>query len=290
MTDRVGKIPNAFTVDFEDYYHVSAFNGIENLQDRSLYPARAHIGTERLLELFERKNIRATFFTLVACAREHEALIKKIAAQGHEIASHGMNHDRAFTQSETVFYQDVSDAKKYLEDLIGKKVEGYRAPSFSVDHRNPYAHSVLAKAGYLYSSSVYPVTHDHYGMPDAPRFPYRPKIAPEILEIPVPTLLLFGKNLPVGGGGRMRITPYALQKFLLKRYHQAYQAPSSFYTHPWEYDPDQPRVAGVSAKNRFRHYVGLKTLFTKVDRMTDDFLWTTMKNAYAPYFANAPVI
>jgi polysaccharide deacetylase family protein (PEP-CTERM system associated) len=171
--------------------------------------------------------------------------------------------------------------KGLLEDLTGVKVRGYRAPSFSIDQANLWALDALAEAGHEYSSSIYPIAHDHYGMPDAPRFPYRPARCPELLEVPPTTVKLAGRNLPAGGGGYFRLLPYAWSRWLMRQVNQAERRPCMFYFHPWEVDPDQPRVAGAGAKSRFRHYVNLDRMEGKLRRLLTDFRWGRADEVYA---------
>jgi polysaccharide deacetylase family protein (PEP-CTERM system associated) len=197
--------------------------------------------------------------------------VREIVAGGHEIASHGFGHLRANEQTPAEFRADVRQAKQLLEDIAARPVLGYRAPSFSIGYTNPWAFDVLVEEGYRYSSSVYPVQHDHYGMPDAPRFPYRAR--PQLLEIPLTTARLFGRNLPASGGGYFRLAPYRLSRWALRRVNHLERRPAVFYMHPWEIDPEQPRVAGTTLKTRFRHYVNLNRTEDRLMRLLQDFRW-----------------
>jgi polysaccharide deacetylase family protein (PEP-CTERM system associated) len=262
---------NALTVDVEDYFQVSA---LASHIDRSTWddrPCRVENNVRRLLAMFDRRGAKATFFTLGWVAERYPQLVRDIVAAGHELASHGYGHLRASEQSPAEFGNDVRRAKALLEDIGGRAVQGYRAPSFSIGHANPWAFDVLQEAGYKYSSSVYPVQHDHYGMPDAPRFPYAAR--PGLLEIPITTTRLLGRNLPAGGGGYFRLAPYRVSRWAIERVNAQDGRPAVFYFHPWEIDPEQPRVAGTSLKTRFRHYVNLARTEGRLERLLQDFHW-----------------
>lgn len=270
---------NALTVDVEDYFQVSAFeHHIDRAQWESI-PCRIERNVDRLLELFREQNAYATFFTLGWIAERHPAVIRRIVDAGHELASHGYGHLRATGQTREAFADDVSRAKTILEDLTGAAVRGYRAPSFSIDDRNPWAFDVLARAGYRYSSSVYPVRHDHYGMPDAPRFPY--PVREGLIEVPITTTRVRGRNFPAGGGGYFRLLPYALSRAAIRRVNRADRQPAIFYLHPWEIDPGQPRVPGIPLRTRIRHYVHLDTNEGKLQRLLRDFRWDRMDRVFS---------
>jgi polysaccharide deacetylase family protein (PEP-CTERM system associated) len=232
----------------------------------------------RLLALFERRGARATFFTLSWIAERYPALVREILAAGHELASHGQSHLRASEQSRADFRSDVEGARKKLEDIGGVAVRGYRAPSFSIGRANLWAFECIAEAGYLYSSSVYPVRHDHYGMPDAPRFAYRAHNG--LLELPITTTRVFARNLPAGGGGYFRLLPYRASRWAIERVNRVDRQPAIFYLHPWEIDPHQPRIGGVSAKTRFRHYLNLDRTESRLDRLLSDFRWDRIDRVF----------
>lgn len=262
---------NALTVDVEDYFQVSALAPVIDRGSWEQRECRVERNVERLLALFAQHGAHATFFTLGWIAERYPQLVRRIVAEGHELASHGYAHLRASEQSREEFLRDVQRAKGLLEDLTGEPVHGYRAPSFSIGHSNPWAFDVLLESGYRYSSSVYPVQHDHYGMPNAPRFPYQSR--PGLTEIPITTTRMFGRNLPAGGGGYFRLAPYPLSRWALRRVNAIDQQPAIFYFHPWEIDPQQPRVSGTSLKTRFRHYVNLHKTEARLARLLHDFRW-----------------
>ena len=264
-------LTNALTVDVEDYFQVSALAPHFDRGTWDAQPCRVERNVQRLLALFNETGARATFFTLGWIAERYPQLVRDIVAGGHELASHGYGHQRASEQSRDVFADDVRRAKALLEDLGGQPVQGYRAPSFSIGMGNLWAFDVLLEAGYRYSSSVYPVQHDHYGMPDAPRFPYESR--PGLLEIPITTTRLLGRNLPAGGGGYFRLAPYEVSRWALRRVNELDQRPAIFYFHPWEIDPDQPRVHEASLKTRFRHYVNLHKTESRLGQLLRDFRW-----------------
>jgi polysaccharide deacetylase family protein (PEP-CTERM system associated) len=266
---------NALTVDVEDFFQVQAFAGTIPRSTWDDLPRRVEANTERLLELFARSQVVGTFFTLGWVAERHPALIRRIVAAGHELASHGHGHQRVFELSPEAFRADIVRAKGVLEDAGGVAVAGYRAPTFSVGPRTPWAFAALADTGHRYSSSVYPVRHDLYGQPDASRVPYR-HAGTELWEFPMTTLRVLSKNIPCSGGGYFRLLPYPLYRFLLRRC----AAPALFYTHPWEIDPDQPRVAGAGLLSRFRHYNNLAKTFPRLERLLRDFSWDRMDRVF----------
>ncbi|WP_341888276.1 XrtA system polysaccharide deacetylase [Variovorax sp. YR752] len=271
MTSHLPPLTNALTVDVEDYFQVSA---LAPHIDRATWPerpCRVERNVHRLLDLFDERAAKATFFTLGWVAERYPQLVREIVARGHELASHGYGHLRASDQNHTEFFDDIHRAKALLEDIGATAIRGYRAPSFSIGYSNPWAFDVLLEAGYSYSSSVYPVKHDHYGMPDAPRFPYDAR--PGLIEVPVTTTQMFGRNLPAGGGGYFRLAPYALSRWVIRRVNRIDRRPAIFYMHPWEIDPDQPRIAGTSLKTRFRHYVNLDKTESRLSRLLADFRW-----------------
>ena len=269
--ERSMELTNALTVDVEDYFQVSAMAPHIARDSWDAQPCRVERNVQRLLTLFAQHRAHATFFTLGWVAERYPQLVRDIVAGGHELASHGYGHERASDQSRSDFAQDVQRAKALLEDIGGQPVRGYRAPSFSIGHSNPWAFDVLLEAGYQYSSSVYPVQHDHYGMPDAPRFPYQSR--PGLLEIPITTTRVMGRNLPAGGGGYFRLAPYKLSRWALRRVNTIDGRPAIFYMHPWEIDPGQPRVAGTDLKTRFRHYVNLARTEARLGHLLSDFKW-----------------
>ncbi len=272
------RLANALTIDVEDYFQVSAFAPYIERSDWNLRECRIERNVGRILDMLARREVKATFFTLGWIAERYPQLIREIANQGHEVASHGYGHERASDLSEDSFYADVHLAKKILEDLSGAEVKGYRAPSFSIGTGNLWAFDTLARAGYRYSSSVYPIQHDHYGMPDSPRFAY--DVRPGLLEIPVTTLRVLNRNLPSSGGGYFRLLPYALSRWMLRQVNQGDQQSGIFYFHPWEIDFAQPRVAGIGAKTKFRHYVNIDKMEGRLERLLRDFKWGRMDEIF----------
>jgi polysaccharide deacetylase family protein (PEP-CTERM system associated) len=272
------RVSNALTIDVEDYFQVSAFAPhIERASWDSL-PCRVERNVDRLLDVLSENGAHATFFTLGWVAERYPRLVRDIIGQGHELASHGYGHLRASEQSQHDFKQDVVRARKILEDTTGTEVLGYRAPSFSIGRTNLWAFDALAEAGYRYSSSVYPVQHDHYGMPEAPRFPFR--VRDGLLEIPVTTARVFGRNFPAGGGGYFRLAPYRVSRWAIDRVNRVDGRPAIFYFHPWEIDPRQPRVNGISAKTRFRHYLNLDRTEARIKRLLGDFHWDRVDRVF----------
>ena len=268
----------ALTVDVEDYFHVSAFEKAIDKADWNNLELRVETNTYRLLELFEQKQAKCTFFTLGWVAERCPNLIKAIVDQGHELASHGFAHQRATEMTPEQFLTDVSKSKQILEDASGQAIIGYRAPSFSINDSNTWVYEVLAELGFEYSSSTYPIEHDLYGVPNWPRFKYQRDEG--IIEIPVPTVRKNERNTGIGGGGYFRLYPYWLSKRRIDNYLNTEQQPYSFYFHPWEIDPEQPRVAGASIKSRLRHYLNLSRMEGKVERLLEDYQWDTMKSVY----------
>jgi len=266
------------TVDVEDYFHVSAFEKNINKSDWKNLELRVEKNTYRLLALFAEKKAKCTFFTLGWVAERCPSLIKAIVEQGHELASHGYAHQRATLMTPEQFRADVSKSKCLLEDAAGKAIIGYRAPSFSFNESNTWVYQELAELGFEYSSSTYPIEHDLYGVPTWPRFKYQ---RPEgIIEIPVPTVRKGEKNTGIGGGGYFRLYPYWLSKKRIDRYLATEVQPYSFYFHPWEIDPKQPRISTASMKSKLRHYVNLSKMEDKIGRLLDDYQWDTMKSVY----------
>lgn len=273
---------NALTVDVEDYFHVAAFDATVSPQQWADLPQRVARNTEILLQQFDKHNAKATFFILGWVAERNPELVRQIHAAGHEIASHGYAHAKASVQTAAEFSSDVRKAKILLEDIIGAEVTGYRAPSFSIGKTNEWAFDALHQAGYLYSSSTYPVVHDLYGTPDWPQQPYRRSEG--ILECPMPVLNKAGKQWPIAGGGYFRLLPYWLSKKCIDSYLQQSDAPYMFYFHPWEIDPEQPRFAQAPLKSRFRHYTNLNKMEAKLVRLLKDYQWRSIKEVYQPYF------
>ncbi|MHA1113368.1 MAG: XrtA system polysaccharide deacetylase [Alphaproteobacteria bacterium] len=272
---------NAMTVDIEDYFQVQAFEGhIERASWDRLAP-RVERNTEAVLALFAESGARATFFTLGWVAERYPALIRRIVAEGHELASHGYAHTRATDQDRDGFRDDVRRTRTLLEDTAGVPVTGYRAASFSIGANNLWTLEVLRDEGYLYSSSIYPVRHDHYGMPEAPRFAWHPCGAEGVIEFPVTTVRLLGRNLPCGGGGYFRLLPYPLSRWAMRRVNRHDDAPCIFYFHPWEIDPGQPRQPGLPLKTRARHYVNLRRMEGKLRAALRDFTWDRMDRVFA---------
>ena len=278
-------ITNALTVDVEDYFQVSAFAPYIRREEWDARECRVEANVDRILRLLADHDTTATFFTLGWVAERYPQLVRRIVDGGHELASHGYGHQRASDLSVAEFGQDVLRAKSLLEDLSGTPVHGYRAPSFSIGHGNLWAFDTLARAGYRYSSSVYPIRHDHYGMPDSPRFAYR--LASGLLEIPPTTLRLMQRNLPSSGGGYFRLLPYPLSRWMLRRVNRLDREPAVFYFHPWELDPAQPRVAGIDAKTRFRHYVNIPRMERRLQQLLADFRWSRMDEIFLPRAASA---
>ncbi|STR23638.1 polysaccharide deacetylase family protein, PEP-CTERM locus subfamily [Janthinobacterium lividum] len=271
---------NALTIDVEDYFQVSAFAPHIARADWPRLECRVEANIERILLLLDSRRIHATFFTLGWIAERYPAMLRRVADAGHEVASHGYAHLRASDQSAAQFADDVRRSKSILEQLTGLAVRGYRAPSFSIGAANLWAFDVLQEAGYRYSSSIYPIRHDHYGMPDAPRFAWRPRGSHGVLELPVSTVRLRGRNWPAGGGGYFRLMPYALSRWLLRRINSRDGQAGIFYFHPWELDPGQPRPPGLSARTRFRHYLNLGRMEARLARLTGDFAWDRMDRIF----------
>jgi polysaccharide deacetylase family protein (PEP-CTERM system associated) len=265
------QIVNALTIDVEDYFQVSALSRYIQRDEWDSRECRVERNVDRILTILQDCGARATFFTLGWIAERYPQLVRDIVSQGHELASHGFGHERASDQDETTFYGDIARAKQTLEDIAGVSVRGYRAPSFSIGGRNPWAFACIRRAGYEYSSSIYPIRHDHYGMPSAPRFMHT--VGDNLVEVPITTARLFHHNWPAGGGGYFRLMPYSVSQWLLHRVNSVDRQPAVFYFHPWEIDPSQPRIHGISLKTRFRHYVNLGRTERRLRRLLGDFRW-----------------
>lgn len=263
---------NGLSVDIEDWFQVGAFEHVIDRADWDRLEYRFEANTDRVLALFDRAGVKGTFFTLGWVAERMPATIRRIVDAGHELASHGYDHKRVFLMDAAEFAADLAKSRAMLEDLGGAAVTGYRAPSFSFDTRTPWAHRVLADAGYRYSSSVAPIGHDHYGWPDSPRFAWRPLADSDLVELPVTTAEIAGRRFAAGGGGFFRLLPYALSAFAVRQMNTAGH-PAITYFHPWEVDPDQPRVSGAPLKSRLRHYSRLSAMEAKLERLLRDFRW-----------------
>lgn len=271
-------ITNALTIDVEDYFQVSAFAPCIPRSEWDSRECRVERNVGLIMDMLDRHDVKATFFTLGWIAERYPDLVREMARRGHEVASHGYGHQRASDQSRAEFLDDISRAKLILEGLSGQTVRGYRAPSFSISTGNLWAFDCLLEAGYSYSSSIYPIKHDHYGIPDAPRFMH--EVRPGLTEIPATTIRAFSRNWPASGGGYFRLMPYALSRRLLRKVNDEDKTSAVFYFHPWEVDPQQPRVSGASAKARFRHYLNLDRMQARLDRLLDDFSWGRMDQTF----------
>ena len=267
----------AMTIDVEDYYHVHAFKDVIDRSEWDGKESRVEANTNRMLDLFEKADAKATFFTLGCVAAAHPQIVKRIVAEGHELASHGWDHWAVFDQDQSTFLADITRARKTLEDIGGTSVSGYRAASFSIDERSPWAYDALAEAGYRYSSSSHPIAHDAYGDPNADRAPH--VTVSGVVEIPVTTAKMGSKRVPAGGGGFFRLLPL---NWFTRAHRQAVAEGliPNFYLHPWEIDPEQPRIKGAPLKSQFRHYVGLSRCESKLKRLLNGAMWTRMDEAY----------
>jgi polysaccharide deacetylase family protein (PEP-CTERM system associated) len=268
------------TCDVEDYFQVSAFAPFVGRDTWHARECRVEANMERILALFGDAGVKATFFTLGWIAERYPNMVRAIVDQGHELASHGYSHLRASDQGRAEFAQDIRRSKRLLEDIGGHEVIGYRAPSFSIGQDNLWALDTLLEAGYRYSSSIYPIRHDHYGMPDAPRFAFYPSGPDGLLEVPITTVRLMQRNLPAGGGGYFRLLPYTLSRWMMERVNRVDGEPAIFYFHPWELDPGQPRLPGLSAKARLRHYLNIDRMEDRVRMLTHDFAWDRMDRIF----------
>ena len=270
-----GRVVNGLSVDVEDWFQVGAFETVIARDTWNSLESRVEANCDRVLALFDAAGVKATFFTLGWIAKRYPATMRRIVDQGHELASHGWDHARVFTLHPASFAEDLRRARGTLEDIAGQAVTGYRAPSFSIDARNPWAHRVLAEEGYAYSSSVAPIVHDHYGWREAPRFAFRPVAGSQLVEIPVTTAEFAGRRIAAGGGGFFRVLPYALTRWAIRQVNRE-DRPAVFYFHPWEIDPAQPRVAHAPLRSRVRHYTNLRVMEAKLRRLAGEFAWGRM--------------
>jgi polysaccharide deacetylase family protein (PEP-CTERM system associated) len=274
-------VRNALSVDVEDWFQVGAFETVISRGDWDSLECRVERNCDAVLALFDQAGVKGTFFTLGWVAERYPALMRRIAGAGHEIASHGYAHDRVFTFTPQQFADDLIRARALIEDASGQKVNGYRAPSFSIDQRTPWAHEILAEHGYTYSSSVAPVKHDHYGWADAPRFAFRPVAGSDFLEIPVTTATIGSRRLAAGGGGFFRLLPYQFSRWAIRQVNERDERPAVIYFHPWEIDPGQPRVTNAPIKSKLRHYTKLDVMAAKLKRLAHEFEWERLDTIVA---------
>jgi polysaccharide deacetylase family protein (PEP-CTERM system associated) len=267
---------NGLSVDVEDWFHVGAFEHVIERGGWDALDQRVERNCDTILAMFAEAGVQGTFFTLGWVAQRHPMLMRRIAAAGHELASHGWDHARVFTMDRQSFAQDIDRSRKTIEDTSGARVTGYRAPSFSIDARTPWAHAELAKQGYAYSSSVAPIVHDHYGWREAPRFAFHPLDGAELVEVPVTTAMLAGRRMAAGGGGFFRVLPYGFSRWAIRQVNNRDGRPAVFYFHPWEIDPDQPRVDNAPLKSRLRHYTNLDRMAGKLRQLIGEFRWGRM--------------
>lgn len=272
------KLDNAMTVDVEDYFQVSAFEKNIARSEWDRIEHRVEQNTNRILDLFEIHEIKATFFVLGWVAERYPELVKRIVSQQHELASHGYAHQRATQQTPQEFREDIRKSKQILEDISGVEILGYRAPSYSISEKNLWAHDEVFEAGFSYSSSVYPVKHDLYGIPDAPRFKYQ--LDNGLFEIPISTRPIGKRNFPIGGGGFFRLYPYLLSRWNLQNLNKGEGQSAIFYFHPWEIDPSQPKQRNISYKTKLRHYLNLSRMENRLIKLFDDFSWNRMDKVF----------
>jgi polysaccharide deacetylase family protein (PEP-CTERM system associated) len=278
---------NGLSVDVEDWFQVGAFEGVIDRKDWDRLDCRVERNCAEILDLFAQANVKGTFFTLGWMAQRYPAMMRRIADAGHELASHGWDHERVFRLDAISFAADIARAARAIEDASGVRVTGYRAPSFSIDQRTPWAYDVLAEQGYAYSSSVAPIAHDHYGWREAPRFAFLPLAGSDLVEIPVTTALFAGKRLAAGGGGFFRVLPYGFSRWAIAQVNRDDNRPAVFYFHPWEVDPGQPRVENAPLKSKLRHYTNLGVMADKLRRLVGDFAWGRMDELAAIEAARA---
>jgi polysaccharide deacetylase family protein (PEP-CTERM system associated) len=271
-------VVNALTVDVEDYFQVWALAPWFPRSKWESAPCRIERNVDLILALLDEADTKATFFTLGWIAERYAALVRRIAGAGHEVASHGYAHVRVDDLQRASFHADILLAKTILEDVTGTEVKGYRAPSFSIGTETEWAHDCILEAGYRYSSSVYPIRHDHYGVPDAPRFAYYSR--PELLEVPITTTRFLDRNWPAGGGGYFRLLPYPVSRWSIRRVNDVEEQPAIFYFHPWELDPKQPRVKGAGLRTRVRHYLNLGETERRLRRLLGDFHWNRVDRVF----------
>jgi polysaccharide deacetylase family protein (PEP-CTERM system associated) len=269
----MNEIVNAFSIDVEDWFQVAAFASYIDRKDWDSLECRVERNVDVLLETLDKHQVKATFFTLGWIAERYPAMVGRIVAGGHELASHGYGHHMVGELGPQLFREDVVKAKAILESLAGCEVIGYRAPSFSVGRDTLWALDILAETGHRYSSSIYPIKHDLYGMPEAPRFAHQRS---GLLEIPATSIRLGERNYPASGGGFFRLLPYPVSRWSVQRVNRADRQAAVFYCHPWEIDPGQPRMNQASSKSRFRHYVNQTRMLGKIDRLLGDFRWGTV--------------
>ncbi len=272
-------IKNAMTIDVEDYFQVSALAEKIHPEDWDRIPCRVERNTEKLLEIFSEHNVKATFFILGWIGERYPNLVNQIHSEGHEVASHGYSHQLVYNQSQKLFREETKKSKNILEDITCEAVEGYRAASYSITPSSRWALDILCELGFTYDSSLFPVKHDRYGMPDANPHPHiltTPK-GQEITEFSLTSLNLLGYRVPIAGGGYFRLFPYWLTEVFWRRFLKQEGVPATFYLHPWEIDPDQPKVNGLSLPSRFRHYNNLQVTEGRLHNMLNDFEFTTMK-------------
>ncbi|WPL17744.1 polysaccharide deacetylase family protein, PEP-CTERM locus subfamily [Thiorhodovibrio winogradskyi] len=273
-------ITNALSIDVEDYFQVSAFEGHVKRAEWEHRDCRVERNLNEILDLLSTHGAKATFFTLGWIAERFPDMIRQITKQGHELASHGYEHVRVTEQDPKTFARDITHTKKLLEDVSGCAISGYRAASYSINRSNLWAHEEIMNAGYRYSSSIYPIRHDLYGIPDAPRFAFRPLKNQDFVEIPVTTLAIGNKRIPCGGGGFFRLYPYSVSRWMINHINQHDHQAAIFYFHPWEIDTNQPRLAGLPFKTRFRHYLNLSKTHQRIAALLRDFQWTTMEGVF----------
>jgi polysaccharide deacetylase family protein (PEP-CTERM system associated) len=270
---------NAFSVDVEDWYQVADFDAVIPFAEWDRHESRVAVNTDRILGLLDEAGVKATFFVLTWNAERHPEIVRRIAAAGHEVASHGYAHRLIYEQTPEVFAADVERAKRTLEDLTGTAVLGYRAPSFSITGRSLWALDVLLRVGFRYDSSVYPIRDALYGLPSAERFPHviQKQDGRALMEFPITTTRAFGRTLPVGGGGWLRVLPYPYIRWGMRRVNRRERRPALFYIHPWELDPGQPRLRTAGRRGFSTHYVGLAGTERKVRRLLRDFRFAPMR-------------
>lgn len=280
QNSRANPVPNfAMSVDVEDYFQVWAFASTVSRNSWEGFPMRVGETTRRCLDLMDARGVTATFFTLGWVAERDPALVREIVARGHEVGSHGYDHTKVNAQTPAAFLEDVRKTKAILEDISGKPVKGYRAAGFSINCDMPWAYEVLAESGHKYSSSTHPIAHDHYGDATASQEPFCPIRGCEFTEAPVATVNIFGKRVSTAGGGWFRASPLPVSKALLKRAANKLNGPVIFYFHPWEIDPDQPRMKRAPLKSQLRHYINLRKMEGKLSNIFEAYPWQRIDRA-----------